>query len=144
MLAVPPALLDILHLRPGARVGITVESGRLIVEPERRRRYTMDELLAQCHPKARRASEEREWLTSVLAKLAPRFSSKFNERALSGVGPAVPRQPSGATDHDQAMAGATPCLSSLSPDKRDGRCILASVRIEILNKSRLFCAVDTF
>jgi antitoxin ChpS len=31
MLAVPPALLDILNLQPGARVGITVESGRLVV-----------------------------------------------------------------------------------------------------------------
>ena len=30
MLAVPPALLEILHLRPGSKVGITVTSGRLI------------------------------------------------------------------------------------------------------------------
>ena len=64
MLAVPPALLDILQLRAGAKVGITVESGRLIVEPQQRRRYTLDELLAQCHPKAPRAKEEREWLDS--------------------------------------------------------------------------------
>ena len=64
MLAVPPALLDILHLEPGAKVGITVESGRLVVEPERRRRYTLDELLAKCNRKARRTKEEREWLDS--------------------------------------------------------------------------------
>ena len=63
MLAVPPALLDILRLQPGAKVGIAVESGRLIVEP-RRRRYTMDELLAECHPKAPRTKEEQEWLDS--------------------------------------------------------------------------------
>jgi antitoxin component of MazEF toxin-antitoxin module len=31
MLAVPPALLDILHLQPGAKVGIAVENGRLVV-----------------------------------------------------------------------------------------------------------------
>ena len=62
--AVPPALLDILHLQPGAKVGIAVESGRLIVEPQQRRRYTLDELLAQCNPKARRTKEEREWLDS--------------------------------------------------------------------------------
>ena len=61
MLAVPPALLDILHLEPGTQVGIAIESGRLVVEP-RRRRYTLDELLAQCDPKARRTKEEREWL----------------------------------------------------------------------------------
>jgi len=64
MLAVPPALLDILHLEPGAKVGITVESGRLVVAPERRRRYTLDELLAKCNPRARRTKQEREWLDS--------------------------------------------------------------------------------
>ena len=62
MLAVPPALLEILRLRPGAKVGIAVEGGRLVVEPQRRPRYTLDELLAQCDPKAARTKEEREWL----------------------------------------------------------------------------------
>jgi antitoxin ChpS len=62
MLAVPPALLDILRLRPGAKVGIAVQSGRLVVEPQRRPRYTLEELLAKCDPKARRTKEEREWL----------------------------------------------------------------------------------
>jgi len=51
-------------LQPGAQVGIAVEGGRLVVEPRPRRRYTPDELLVQCHPKARRAKEEREWLDS--------------------------------------------------------------------------------
>ncbi len=62
MLAVPPALLDMLHLRPGAKVGIAVESERLIVEPQKRPRYSLEELLAQCDPKAHRTVEEREWL----------------------------------------------------------------------------------
>jgi antitoxin ChpS len=64
MLAVPPALLDVLQLQPGAKVGIAVESGRLVVEPQQRRRYTLEELLAQCNPKGRRAKQEREWLDS--------------------------------------------------------------------------------
>jgi antitoxin ChpS len=64
MLAVPPALLDILRLQPGAKVGIAIESGRLVVEPRRRHRYTLDELLAQCNPKARRTKEEKEWIDS--------------------------------------------------------------------------------
>jgi antitoxin ChpS len=64
MLAIPPALLEILHLQPGAKVGMAVESGRLVVEPQPRRRYTLDELLAQCDPKAPRAKEEQEWLGS--------------------------------------------------------------------------------
>jgi antitoxin ChpS len=64
MLAVPPALLDLLDLQAGAQVGIAVENGRLIVEPRQRRRYTLDELLARCNPKARRSKAEREWLDS--------------------------------------------------------------------------------
>jgi antitoxin ChpS len=62
MLAVPPALLDVLRLQPGAKVGIAVKSGRLIVEPQQRPRYTLDELLAKCDPKAPRTKEERDWL----------------------------------------------------------------------------------
>jgi len=62
MLAVPPALLDILRLRPGVQVGIAIESGRLVVEPRPRPRYTLDELLAQCNPKAARTKEDHEWL----------------------------------------------------------------------------------
>jgi len=62
MLAVPRPVLDVLRLGPGARVGIVVERGRLVVEPQRRPRYTLDELLAQCNRKARRSKEEKEWL----------------------------------------------------------------------------------
>jgi antitoxin ChpS len=62
MLAVPPALLDILHLRRGTKVGLAVQGGRLVVEPQQRPRYTLDELLGQCNPRARRSKEEREWL----------------------------------------------------------------------------------
>lgn len=64
MLAVPPALLEILNLQPGAKVGIAIRNGRLVVEPRQRRRYTLDELLAQCDPKAPRAIEEQEWLAA--------------------------------------------------------------------------------
>lgn len=64
MLAVPPALLDLLGLRPGAKLGLAVESGRLIVEPQKRPRYTLKELLDQCDPKAAITKEEREWLDS--------------------------------------------------------------------------------
>jgi antitoxin ChpS len=62
MLAVPPALLDILQLQPGAKVGIAVKKGRLVVEPQPRPRYTLDELLAKCDAKALRSKEERDWL----------------------------------------------------------------------------------
>jgi antitoxin ChpS len=62
MMAVPPALLEILNLRPGAKVSLEIRSGRLVVEPRPRPRYTLDELLAQCNPKAPRTNREREWL----------------------------------------------------------------------------------
>ncbi len=62
MLAVPPALLDVLDLRSGAKVGLTVRGGRLIIDPQPRPRYTLDELLAECDPKAPRSGEDREWL----------------------------------------------------------------------------------
>jgi antitoxin ChpS len=64
MLAVPPALLDILRLEPGAKVGIGIESGRLVVEPRQRHRYSLNELLAQCNAKAPLDKRDREWLDS--------------------------------------------------------------------------------
>jgi antitoxin ChpS len=64
MLAVPRAVLDVLGLRPGAKVGVAIEHGRLVGEPRKRPRYTLDELLAQCDFKAHRTKEEREWLDS--------------------------------------------------------------------------------
>src|SRR6202022_415900 len=62
MLAVPPAVLDMLHLQAGAPVGLVVDGGRLFVERQPRPRYTLDELLAQCDPSAELTQEDREWL----------------------------------------------------------------------------------
>ena len=62
MLAVPPALLDLLELRDGARVDIGVEDGRLIVVPRKRPSYTLDELLAQCDGSAPVDAGERAWI----------------------------------------------------------------------------------
>ena len=64
MLAVPPALLDVLQLQAGAKVEIAVESGRLIVQPRRRPHYSLDQLLSLCRPQSRRTRQEREWLTA--------------------------------------------------------------------------------
>ncbi len=62
MLAVPPALLDVLHLSAGAKVGMAVDNGRLVIEPQARPRYTLDELLAQCDASANLSAEDQEWL----------------------------------------------------------------------------------
>jgi antitoxin ChpS len=58
---VPPALLDLLQLEPGAKVGIAVRNGRLVVEPRPRPRYTLDELLAESNPTGRRGRKEQQW-----------------------------------------------------------------------------------
>lgn len=62
MLAVPPALLDVLHLAAGAKVGLVVDNGRLVVEPAARPRYSLEELLAQCDASTEISAEDREWL----------------------------------------------------------------------------------
>lgn len=64
MLAVPPALLDVLQLNAGAKVGMAVDAGRLIVEVQSRPRYTLEQLLAQCDSRAEISSEDSEWLNN--------------------------------------------------------------------------------
>jgi antitoxin ChpS len=62
MLAVPPAFLDLLHLKAGAPVGVVVDNGRLVVEASPRPRYTMAELLAASDYSDGVMPEDREWL----------------------------------------------------------------------------------
>ena len=62
MLAIPPAVLDMLRLQPGAAVGLSVDAGHLVVDPQVRPRYTLDELLARCDASADITVEDRVWL----------------------------------------------------------------------------------
>ena len=62
MLAVPPALLDVLKLTTGAKVNVAVNDGCLVVEPASRPRYTLDELLAQCDLTIPATTEDHEWM----------------------------------------------------------------------------------
>ncbi len=62
MLAVPPAILDLLHLEPGATVAIEVDGGHLVVKPHKRPRYTMAELLAASDDTQPQGPESREWI----------------------------------------------------------------------------------
>ncbi len=62
MLAVPPALLDVLQLKAGAAVGVEVDGGRLIVKASPKPCYTMAELLAASVYPPEPPQEEREWL----------------------------------------------------------------------------------
>jgi antitoxin ChpS len=62
MMAVPPALLDMLNLQVGSVVGLAVDGERLVIQPRKRPRYTLDDLLAQCNPEAPITAEDREWI----------------------------------------------------------------------------------
>jgi antitoxin ChpS len=62
MLAVPPALLDVLRLGAGARVALAIDNGRLVVESQARPHYTMAELLAASDYSGDQPPDEREWV----------------------------------------------------------------------------------
>ncbi len=62
MLAVPPAILEILGLKAGSTVGVFLSGGRLVVEPQPRPRYTLAELLAASDYSKPQPPEEREWV----------------------------------------------------------------------------------
>ena len=62
MLAVPPAILELLHLRAGAQVSVAVNGQRLVIEPKPVPSYSLDELLTQCDAAAEMTAEEQQWL----------------------------------------------------------------------------------
>ena len=62
MLALPPAIRELLHLRAGSTVGVAVDGGRLVIEPKPRPRYTLAELLAASDYSEPQPPEEREWV----------------------------------------------------------------------------------
>ena len=67
MMAIPPAILDLLHLEAGLTVGLAVEGDRLVVQPRIKPRYSLDELLSQCDPSVPFSDEDREWLETAPA-----------------------------------------------------------------------------
>ena len=62
MLSVPPALLNLMHLKEGAKVGIAIDNNRLIIESFKTPRYTLNELLAQCDASADFSEEDKAWV----------------------------------------------------------------------------------
>ncbi len=62
MLAVPPAILEVLHLQAGSKVGVAVSHGKLVIEPTSKPKYTLSELLAQCDKLAKISKEDKVWL----------------------------------------------------------------------------------
>jgi antitoxin ChpS len=62
MLAIPPAILEQLHLKAGAKVGLAVDGERLVMQPRPKPRYTLDELLAESDNSKPMTSKEWAWL----------------------------------------------------------------------------------
>jgi antitoxin ChpS len=62
MMAVPPAVLDLLNLKAGSVVGLDVDGERLVIHPRNKPRYTLDELLVQCDASAPISDEDRQWI----------------------------------------------------------------------------------
>ena len=61
MLAVPPAILEMLRMESGSSVSMAVESGRLIIEPNVREKYSLEELVAQCDASAPLSPGDGVW-----------------------------------------------------------------------------------
>ncbi|MBQ9619304.1 MAG: antitoxin [Neisseriaceae bacterium] len=62
MLAVPQVILKQMNLSADANVDLALKNGKLIIEPIKRPKYTLDELLAQSDYSGCLNDEERQWL----------------------------------------------------------------------------------
>ena len=66
IVTVPAGARNAVNLSAGQETRIAVEGERLILEPSaptrRRPKYSLKELLEQCHPDAPMGDEERRWL----------------------------------------------------------------------------------
>ncbi|KGD71939.1 antitoxin [Tatumella morbirosei] len=67
MLSVPPALLKALGLSADSNVGITIENGCLVIAPQKKPHYTLEELLAQCDPHAEGVMPDSQWIDGAPA-----------------------------------------------------------------------------
>jgi antitoxin ChpS len=65
MFAIPKALLDSLHLQANASVGVSIVDGKLIVDPQAKRRYVLADLMKQCDLTASCTAEDEAWLNDA-------------------------------------------------------------------------------
>ena len=62
MVALPPAVLEMLQLKVGATVGLAVADGLLLVDPKPKQQYTLQELLDKSDFSETQAPHERAWV----------------------------------------------------------------------------------
>jgi antitoxin ChpS len=63
-MTIPKAIVDELNLKAETKVDLTVEDGKLVVRANKRPKYKLDDLLAQCDQNAQRNPEQDEWLNT--------------------------------------------------------------------------------
>jgi antitoxin ChpS len=64
MLALPPALLDMLHLQAGKTVGLLVKNDDLIVKRDIKPSYSLKELLLECNDSVETKKKDHDWLNN--------------------------------------------------------------------------------
>ena len=62
MMALPPALLELLQLKVGATVNLVVADGLLLVDPKPKQQYTLQELLDKSDFSETQVPQERAWV----------------------------------------------------------------------------------
>ncbi len=62
MLAVPPAILDLLHLEVGTTVALAVDGDRLVIQQPIKPLYSLDELLNECDADTPITEQDRKWM----------------------------------------------------------------------------------
>ncbi len=65
VMVVPKQILGLMHLGAGSQVEVSVENGKLVVEPKAKPRYLLSQLLAQCNAdNMALTDEDRAWLNA--------------------------------------------------------------------------------
>lgn len=64
VMAIPKRVLELVHLQSGSQVTIDVQDGKLIIEPSKKPKYTLAELMAQCDLSQPFSTDEHEWLSA--------------------------------------------------------------------------------
>jgi antitoxin ChpS len=64
MVAIPPAVLEELKLRPDSDVAVSVKGGRLVIDPKAkpRPRYTLDQLIKEGRNAKNLKFKDKAWL----------------------------------------------------------------------------------
>ncbi|WP_117195291.1 AbrB/MazE/SpoVT family DNA-binding domain-containing protein [Rhizobium terrae] len=64
MMAIPKPVLEELGLSANTKLEVSAEGGRIVAAPQKRPRYTLEELIAQCDLDAPWSEEELEWMNA--------------------------------------------------------------------------------